>query len=243
MADKHLRPFLTFTTPSPSQPLSAALTRLESPEVTSPWTPKPAIELAPLPPASVGPTVDEISQLIDEAKAQGLAEGLAETAALRAQLAKLVSELGAARNAIVEPTAETIADAACCVVEAWLGHADRSAVFLPVIRAWLQQAGTPPTSPGSAPPPTAIARVHPDDVAALTQAITDASGGAPLAIVADSTLAPGAVELKSLVLELSHSWHARLPELRTQILTALTGIDDEDDGDGAETTDRDGGGA
>jgi hypothetical protein len=92
------------------------------------------------------------------------------------------------------------------------------AVFLPVIRAWLAQSGSPP--------PPATARVHPDDVDAMTAAITEASGGAPIAVVADPSLVPGAIELRGPAFELSHSWTARLPELRAQILTALSGLDD-----------------
>ncbi|HEY0192636.1 MAG TPA: hypothetical protein VGC42_16065 [Kofleriaceae bacterium] len=248
LSDREPRPFLSFAT-TPIRPLGAALPAIEQAEVTSPWLPRPATELATLAPAGpVGPTADELAQIIDDARAQGLAEGLAETAAMRAQLARLVAELGAARTAIVEPAAETIADAACCVVEAWLGHADRSALFLPVVRAWLANAGSPHALPApasdptaaktsgafalltSGAPPAAIARVHPADVDALTQAITSADGGAPLAVVADRSLAPGAIVLRGPAFELSHSWHERLPELRAQILTALTGLDEAVDG-------------
>ena len=96
-----------------------------------------------------------------------------------------------------------------CVVEAWVDHSDRSAMFAPVVRGWLAHSPAQP----------ATARVHPDDAAALTAAI----GDAPLAVLPDLAIARGAVEISNATFELSHDWRSRLADLRTAITAALTG--------------------
>jgi flagellar biosynthesis/type III secretory pathway protein FliH len=211
MTAKDVRPFLVFAS-TPTRPLGAALPALATPEVTSPWSPRAAIE------AAAPPTADELAAVLDEARACGRAEGLAETAALRARLTAVVDQLAAAHAAIVVPTADTIAEVAACVVETWLGHTDRSAVFAPIVRSWFARSPAGSSDPAA---PAAIARVHPDDVAALTAAV----GAAPLVIVADPEVAPGAIEIRSAALELSHDWRARLGDLRAAIITALTGAE------------------
>jgi hypothetical protein len=204
-----VRPFLALV-PSPTRPLGAALPSLATPPVTSPWLPR-----APDVPAA-GPPAAELAAIRDDARARGLAdgraEGLAETAALRARLGALLDQLDAARVAIVPPAAEAIAEIATCVVESWIGNLYPGLTFAPIVRAWLAHAADQP----------ATVRVHPDDAAALADAI----GGAPLAIAVDRTLAPGALALTSGTRELVHDWRARLVDLRTAIVTALTGVDE-----------------
>jgi len=197
------RPFLAFVS-SPTRPLGAALPALASAPVTSPWTPaaQPAAQ-----PAAPGP--DEIAMIRRDARDAGRTEGLAETAALRARLTALVDQLNAARAALVPPAAASIAEIATCVIETWLGATDRTAMFAPLIRGYLAQAGDQP----------ATVRVHPGDAAAIAAAI----GDAPLAVTADAALAPGALEIRGATLELIHDWNARIAELRTAIAAALTG--------------------
>ena len=201
-ASKDLHPFLRFT-PQVTGPLGAALPALATPEVTSPWTPR-VIDAAP---AVTAPPAEALASLADEACARGRAEGLAETAALRAQLIEVIDQLVSARAAITPPTAEVIAEVCGCVIESWLAATDRAALLAPIVASWLAASDQPAT-----------ARVHPDDVAAITALI----GEAPLAIVADATLAPGALAIRGAALEVSHDWRARLPELRTAIAAALT---------------------
>ena len=199
---KQIKPFLAFV-PQPTRPLGAALAALETAPVTSPWTPRQEVELAPAPSAA------ELTALRDQARDAGRAEGLAETAQLRARLTQLVDQLNAARAALVPPAAETIAEIATCVIETWLGATDRTAMFAPLIRGYLAQAGDQP----------ATVRVHPNDAAALAAAI----GDAPLAIAGDAAIKPGALEIRGATLELVHDWNARIAELRTAIAAALTG--------------------
>jgi len=65
-------------------------------------------------------------------------------------------------------------------------------------------------------------RVHPDDAAALAEAI----GGAPLTIAPDASLARGALAVASATSELVHDFGGRMADLRTAIITALTGVDE-----------------
>jgi flagellar biosynthesis/type III secretory pathway protein FliH len=205
-----IRPFLA-SAPSPIRPLGAALPALATPPATSPWTPRATAD-AP----AAGPSPAELAAIHDEAHLRGLAEGraagLAETAALRARLAALLDELDAARVAIVPPAAAQIAEIATCVVEAWIGNLHPGVAFRPIVQRWLAHTADQPTT----------ARVHPDDAAALAEVV----GGAPIAITADRAVAPGAVALTSGSRELIHDWRARLGELRTAIVTALTGADE-----------------
>jgi flagellar biosynthesis/type III secretory pathway protein FliH len=202
--DNAIRPFLPIA-PTPTRPLGAALPALVTPAVVSPWTPRIAAE------APAAPSAAELTAAFDDAHARGLAEGVAETAALRARLTDLLAQLAAARDAIVAPTAEVIAEVASCVVEAWIAGTEQRAVFAPLVRGWLARSPDQP----------ATARVHPDDAAALAEAI----GDAPLTIAADPAIAPGALEIRGTALELTHDWRAQLAELRTAIVAALTGAE------------------
>lgn len=251
-SSKDVRPFLTFAT-SPTRALDAALPAIDTPEVTSPWLPRKLEEEAAPPPVAklLGPTPEELMAVMDEARAQGHAEGMAETEALRAQLKQLLAELAAAKAGIVAPTIEAIADAAACVVEAWVDQASPREKFEPVIRAWL----------GQPQQRAAIARVHPDNAEALRALIADVrAADAPvdddaaadaamaedaaedaaippptalapppaplLEIVADPAMPPGAIDLRGATLELGHDWAARLGELRHAIASALAGVDE-----------------
>jgi flagellar biosynthesis/type III secretory pathway protein FliH len=206
-AQPELRPFLA-TAPTPTRPLGAALPALDTPPATSPWSPR--VELP------TGPSPTELAAIRDEARREGLAAGraagVAETAALRARLAALLDQLDTARVAIVPPTAEVIAQIATCVVEAWIGNLSPGLALRPIVQHWLAHTADQPTT----------ARVHPDDAAALAEAV----GDAPIAITQDPAVAPGAVALSSGTRELVHDWRARLGDLHTAILTALTGVDE-----------------
>ena len=204
MNPKDVHPFLPGNS-APTRPLGAALPALARPAATSPWSPRPAAEVLAL------PTAAEVAAVTEQARERGHAEGLAETAALRDRLTELLDQLAAARAAIVAPTAAVIAEVAGCVVETYLEAADPGARFAPIVRAWL---AVDPDHP-------ATARVHPDGVAALTEVV----GDAPLAIVGDPAVAPGALEIRGAALELSHDWRARLADLRAAIVAALTGAE------------------
>ncbi|HEX3765010.1 MAG TPA: hypothetical protein VHW23_40220 [Kofleriaceae bacterium] len=207
-----VRPFLA-TAPTPTRPLGAALPALATPPPTSPWTPRPTVEA---PAVAAGPSPAEVAAIFDEARSRGLAEGraagVAETAALRTRLAALLDLLEAARVAIVPPAAGVIAEIATCAVEAWIGNIYPGLTFRPIVQHWLAHAADQPTT----------ARVHPDDAAALAEAV----GNAPIAITADRSMAPGAVALTTGTRELIHDWRARLDDLRTAIVAALTGVDE-----------------
>ena len=201
---------------SPPRGLGEVLRNVATAPVTSPWLPRNEAEpaaAAAAAPGPVGPSVAELTAMFDEARDQGRAEGLAETAALRDRLTRALDELAAARAQLIAPAAELVTEVASCVIEAWLESSQRSELFAPIVRGWItRSAGRPAT-----------ARVHPDDVAALTEAIGDAIGDAQLTIVPDPTLAPGTLEIANPTLELSHDWRARLPDLRTAIAGAITG--------------------
>jgi flagellar assembly protein FliH len=156
----------------------------------------------------------DVDALREEARRAGREEGLRETDALRARLTELIGALETAHAAVVPATCQRIADAAACVVDAWLAGSDRRELFRPIVAGWL--AGAARVQPDGAAAP-AIVRVHPDDLAAMTAAID----GAPLEVVGDSTLARGEVRIRGGALELVHAFDERLPELRTAILAAL----------------------
>jgi flagellar assembly protein FliH len=202
---KPVQPFLA-TVAMPTRPFGAALPALATEPATSPWTPR-AEPIAP-----PGPTAEDIAAIEREARDAGRAAGLAETAALRARLATLIEQLAAARAALVPPAAEAIAEIATCVVETWVDSTHRSATFAPIVRGYLAQSADQP----------ATVRVHPDDAAAITEAI----GDAPLAITPAPELARGALEIRGATLELVHDWQSRLAELRAAIVAALTGVEE-----------------
>jgi flagellar assembly protein FliH len=212
---KHLRPFLPLAH-NPTRSLGAALPALATAPVSSPWLPRPPAQPVVAPAAPAGPSPAELAAAYDAARDEGFAagrtEGLAETAALRTRLAAALDQIDAARQAIVPPAAETIAEIATCVVEAWIGNLYPALTFRPIVQHWLAHAADAPTT----------VRVHPDDAAALTEAI----GGAALTIAPDRAVARGAIELTSGTRELVHDFAARLGDLRTAIVTALTGVDE-----------------
>jgi flagellar biosynthesis/type III secretory pathway protein FliH len=201
---RDVKPFLPVAA-NPTRPLGAALPALATVPAASPWAPRHEPTAPPV------PSADDIATLQRKARDTGRAEGLAETAALRGRLAMLIDQLAAARLAIVPPAADAIAEIATCVVESWIGTTHRSAMFAPIVRGFLSQAADQP----------ATARVHPDDAAAIAEAI----GEAPLAIATDPQLARGALEIRGATLELVHAWQDRLAELRTAIVAALTGVE------------------
>jgi len=204
MTDEDVRPFLA-TIASAPRVLGAVLPRIVTPEVTSPWTPRAQVEVV------AAPSEAELAAIYEAARERGRADGLAETAALRDRLTGALAALVAAHGAIVAPAAELIAEIASCVIETWTQTTERTAMFAPLVRGWALQASGQP----------ATARVHPDDVAALTAAVADA----PLTIVADPAIARGALEIHGTALELRHDWTTRLPELRTAIESALTEVE------------------
>jgi flagellar biosynthesis/type III secretory pathway protein FliH len=203
---KDVEPFFPIAA-TQTRALGSALPAIATSAVTSPWSPRPVAPVAAGPSAAEIAAASEIAAARDEARAQGRAEGLAETAALREQLAELVATLSLPAEEIVAPAAELVAEVATCVIETWLGHADRSALFGPLVKSWLARSPAQP----------ATARVHPDEVAALAAAI----GDGPLAVEADAELPPGALEIRSATLELSHDWRTRLDELRVAIAAVL----------------------
>lgn len=218
-----IRPFLPFVATT-TRSLGSALPAIATPEVTSPWLPKPSTPAAAATVSEpAGPTAAEIAMIIEESRARGRAEGLAETEGLRVQLAGVLEALREARREVIAPTAELIGDLATCVVEAWLGTTDRSVLFAPVIRGWLARSPSQP----------ATARVHPQDAAALTQAL----GDAPIAIEPDAQIARGAIEIRSATLELAHDWRARIDELRTAMVAALSTADHDDASEDAAASD------
>jgi flagellar biosynthesis/type III secretory pathway protein FliH len=207
MTARDIRPFLPLAS-APTRALGAVLPALETPATTSPWLPGSAEGTAAAASAPA-PAPADVAAIYEDARARGHADGLAETAALRARLTDLLAELAATRAAIAAPAAELIAEIAACVVETWTENAERSALFAPLVRGWIAQAPAQP----------ATARVHPDGAGALAAAI----GDAPLAILPDPELAPGALEIRGATLELAHDWRRRIADLRVAIAAALAG--------------------
>lgn len=220
---RDVQPFFPIaSSPSPARPLGAALPALVTPAVTSPWSPRPVAPAGAGPAGPVAPSPDELAAIAatrDEARAEGRAEGLAETAALRERLAAVLAGLSVPADQVAAPAAELVAEVATCVIETWLGHADPRALFAPIVQSWLARSPSQP----------ATARVNPADAAAFTAAIGDAA----ITVTADPALAPGALELASPTLELSHDWRTRLDELRTAIAAALTEDEVTEPGDPA----------
>src|SRR5690606_39338345 len=68
-------------------------------------------------------------------------------------LAALAGELQAARAALIPPTADMIAEAACTVIATWTETAPRTELFVPLIRAWI-----------SAVQGATVVQVHPSDI-------------------------------------------------------------------------------
>ena len=209
---KDVEPFFPVAV-TPTRTLGAALPAIATPAVTSPWSPRVVAPVATGPSPAETAAAAEIAAAREDARAQGRAEGLAEIAALRERLTELLAALAEPAEEIVTPATELVAEVATCVIETWLGHADRSALFGPLVKSWLARSPALP----------ATARVHPDEAAAFAAAI----GEAPLAVEADPELPPGALEIRSATLELSHDWRTRLDELRVAITAALTGPEPE----------------
>lgn len=191
-------PFLKAVAGTTTKPLGSALPRIATPEPTSPWSPKPTVQIVET------PQID-IAAITAQAVEAGRAEGLRETAALRTKLAQIIAELDQARDAFVTPAAELIADAASSVVEGWIGT-DRKAQFAPLVEAWMMT--------GSA---GASARCHPDDVEAVKVAI----GEVGIPVIPDGSIKRGDLVIADATRELAHAWEPRLRELREAIAGAL----------------------
>jgi flagellar biosynthesis/type III secretory pathway protein FliH len=190
--------------------LDVALRPIPTPEVTSPWSPKPQPQPAAAPSMPAAPHLD-VEAIRADAMAKGLEEGratgLRETEALRTQLAALARELDQARAALIAPAAERIAATVTTVLEAWIAGSDRAAMFAPIIQGWVEATVEP-----------AVAHVHPDDAEALRTAIGDAA----IAIAPAPDVARGDVRIIAATRELAHRWDARLVELRTAIAAELS---------------------
>jgi flagellar biosynthesis/type III secretory pathway protein FliH len=198
-------PFLT-AVPTPQRPFASALPVHGTPEVTSPWTPKP---LAIATPTIAQHDEAELAAARTAATEAGRAAGLAETAELRANLARLIAGIAEARTDHATKLAELVADASIAVIGAWLEHGvgERRELFTQLVRGWLQRTG----DGGSA-----TAQVHPGDAAAMREAIGDAL----IAVEPDAKLRPGDVSIRGVDLEITHSWQDRLGELRDLIAAA-----------------------
>jgi flagellar assembly protein FliH len=212
LSDDDIRPLFPLparaAAPAAARSLGTALPTLATPPVTSPWSPRPVAPPPPAPePAAPAPSPTELAAIREEAREQGYADGLAQTAALRDLLSDLLDELAIARAELAAPAAELIAEIAALVVETWSQHADRGALFAPVVRGWIEHAPAEP----------ARVRVHPGDAAALAAVIGDAA----LVIVPDPAIAPGALEIRGAALELSHDWATRSAELCAAIAAAI----------------------
>jgi hypothetical protein len=199
---KAVQPFLAVV-PTTSRPFVSSLPTIETEVAQTPWSPKPVDAKPP----STNASADDLAERRATARAEGRAEGLRETEALRARLTELVVALSKARDAMVEPTSELVADLAVCVVESWLDAVPRRDVFARVVRAWLAHSDATDT----------VVHVHPSDVAAVTAAVAETTVSA----VADTSVAPGELRLRGGALELYHSPRARIGELRTALVAAL----------------------
>ena len=197
-----VKPFLSVVATTAPRGFASAIPSIAVEPAPSPWTPRATAPAAP----ATAPAID-VDAVRAEARASGRAEGLRETESLRGKLSALLVELDTARKAFAAPSAELAADIATCVIETWIGGADRRTLFEPAIKAWLERT----TEAG------ATVRVHPDDVAAATAAI----GEAPLTVVADHAAKPGELHIRGTAAELHHSLTARLGELRVAIAAAI----------------------
>ncbi len=201
-----IKPFLAeVTTRATAKPLGSALPAVDSEPAISPWTPRGG---APTEASTSAPAID-VAGIREEARRAGQAEGLRETEALRARLTQLIGARAAAHDAIAAPTAELIAEAAACVVGTWAEGADHKALFAPVVRGWLARSASEP----------ATARVHPSDVAI----VTELAGDSRLGVIGDASIAPGDIRIRGAALELTCAWSERLGELRRMIAEALAG--------------------
>jgi len=197
-------PFLTAVAAgAKSVSLQSTLPRIATLEATSPWSPKP-MEPAPAPVAAV-PQID-VEAITAAAIEAGREAGLRETEALRATLTQLIGELEKARQGLIAPAAELIADAAAIVVEGFLGGADRVSLFRPLVEAWMASGST-----------GAQARCHLDDL----EAVRTALGDALITVVADPAIPRGGLTIADATHELAHAWEPRLRELRETIAGAL----------------------
>ncbi len=198
-------PFLT-ASPAPQRSFASALPVHGTPEVTSPWTPKP---LAIATPAVAPRDEAELAAARAAAIEAGREAGHAETEELRANLARLIAGIAAARADRTTELAELVADAAIAVIGAWLDHgiSERRELFTQLVRGWLQRTGD-----GGG----ATAQVHPGDVAAMREAIGDAL----IAVEPDAKLRPGDVSIRGADLEITHRWQDRLGDLRDAIAAA-----------------------
>jgi flagellar biosynthesis/type III secretory pathway protein FliH len=200
-----VQPFLAVIVANQAaRPFASSLPAIDTGTVTSPWLPKSAG--LPEPGGTSQATSIDVEATRAEAIAAGREEGLAETAKLRAQLAAALDQIVAAHAALAKPASDMIAEAAAAIVEAWSGAADRAVVYAPLVAAWLSRDHG-----------EATVRVHPDDVAAMREAVGDAK----LTIVGDPGVASGDAEFLGEAFELAHRWKDRLDELRTAIASAL----------------------
>jgi flagellar biosynthesis/type III secretory pathway protein FliH len=191
-----VQPFLTTVTRS-TAPLGAALPAIAVEAKPSPWSPKPVAAAS-----MAAPSIDA-DAVRAEACERGRAEGLAETEKLRAQLAAAVTAFEAARAAIAPVAAAQIAEAATTVIGAWI---EKAPPFAAVISKWTAATTEPAT-----------ARVHPEDAAALREAI----GEAAIQIEEDPAIARGDIQIRAAAMELALVWSDRLVALREAIQAAL----------------------
>ncbi len=208
-ADDDLQPLFAVLSAS-SRPFASALQIQITEPVASPWLPQgtqPGVQTEAI---SEGASIlreQEFAELRAKATEAGRAEGLRETAVLRDALKTMVLELAAARETKLDKTAETIAACAIAAIEGFVTTAPKQALFEPVVRGWIARVGTA----------RAVAKVHPDGVAALQDAI----GDAPITIEADPTMQPNDLKIRSESLDTTHAWAERLRDLRDVIATAL----------------------
>jgi flagellar biosynthesis/type III secretory pathway protein FliH len=189
-----------------ARPLATALTAQPTPAIASPWLPQSGAKAA-ADAADLAVRANELAAMRAAAIAEGRAEGLRETEALRATLTQLAGEVAAARERRLANITEAIAECAIAAIEGWIVTAPKQELFAPIVRAWLDRAGSV----------DAIARVHPGGVAALEAAIAET----PIKVEADPSLAPGDLKIRGESLDTTHLWSERLRELRDAIATAL----------------------
>lgn len=193
-----------------SRPFASALQIQVTEPVASPWLPQGTQPGAKTEAITEGASIlreQELAELRAKAVEAGRAEGLRETAVLRDALKTMVIELAAARDAKIGKTAETIAACAIAAIEGFVQTAPKQELFEPVVRGWIARAGSV----------QAVAKVHPNGVAALQGAI----GDAPITIETDPAMQPNDLAIRSESLDTTHAWAERLRELRDVIATAL----------------------
>ena len=196
MADD-IRPFLT-SLATPTRSFAQALPVAAVSAGQSPWNPQATV---------LAPAVD-VDAIRAKAIEDGRAMGQRELDAQRAKLAAVITALAKDRDGESARIAELVAAAASAVVEAWLEGSERASQFAPIVRGWLNKTGD-----GGG----ATARVNPADVTAMRAAVGDAM----IAVEADPSIQPGDVRVRGPMLDLTHSWSARLDELKHAIATAL----------------------